>query len=108
MIEITSREIEKIYISGPMSNVEPLKRINNFLKAEAELKDAFPNAKIINPIYLNGFGDNLDYEDYMEVDLFMLNKCNAIYMLKGWEQSPGANRENGFAVAKNMIVLFER
>lgn len=35
MIEITSREIEKIYISGPMSNVEPLKRINNFLKAEA-------------------------------------------------------------------------
>ena len=108
MIEITSREIEKIYISGPMSNVEHLKRINNFLKAEEELKDAFPNAKIINPIYLNGFGDNLDYEDYMEVDLFMLNKCNAIYMLKGWEKSPGANRENGFAVAKNMIVLFER
>ena len=108
MIEITRSEIKKIYISGPMSNVESLKRTNNFLKAEAELRDAFPNAKIINPIHLNGFGDNLDYEDYMEVDLFLLNKCNAIYMLKGWEQSPGANRENGFAVAKNMIVLFER
>ena len=32
---------------------------------------------------------------------------NSICMLKGWQQSCGANREYGFALAKGMGVMFE-
>lgn len=50
---------------------------------------------------------NADYEDYMKVDMFLLDMCNTIYMLKGWEKSCGANREYGYALAKGMVIVFE-
>ena len=50
---------------------------------------------------------NADYEDYMKADLLLLGMCDAIYMLKGWEKSCGANREYGYALAKGMEIMFE-
>lgn len=38
----------------------------------------------------------------------LLDICDAIYMLDGWENSKGANREYGFAVAKGMRLMFEK
>ncbi|MBO5208498.1 MAG: DUF4406 domain-containing protein [Lachnospiraceae bacterium] len=37
----------------------------------------------------------------------MLDMCDAIYMLDGWQQSCGANRECGYALAKDKIILKE-
>lgn len=37
----------------------------------------------------------------------MLDMCQQIYMLKGWEKSLGANREFGYALAKGMTILNE-
>ena len=42
------------------------------------------------------------------VDLVLLDLCDTIYMLKGWEQSCGANREYGYALAKGLDIMFER
>lgn len=39
--------------------------------------------------------------------MVMLNMCTHIYMLKGWEKSPGANREYGYALASDMIIMRE-
>lgn len=38
----------------------------------------------------------------------MLGMCGSIYMLKGWEKSCGANREYGYALAKDMTVILEQ
>ncbi|MBE5852887.1 MAG: DUF4406 domain-containing protein [Lachnospiraceae bacterium] len=94
-----------IYISGPMSGVPAWEKVDSFMRAEMHLKEMFPDTRIINPIHLNGFGKNLTYEEYMEIDLMLIDNCDAIYMLKGWQQSLGCNREYGYATAKDMIVL---
>ena len=36
----------------------------------------------------------------MKMSMTMLEMCNYIYMLKGWEKSPGANR-------RNMVMLLQ-
>lgn len=36
-----------------------------------------------------------------------LADCDAIYLLDGWQQSRGANREYGYALAKDMMILDE-
>ena len=56
-----------------------------------------------------GEGDryNICYEEYMKMCFCMLDMCEAIFMLKGWSKSCGANREYGYALAKVMIIMFE-
>ena len=47
------------------------------------------------------------YEEYMKIDMSLLSICDTIYMLKGWENSRGANREYGYALGKRMTILYE-
>ena len=37
----------------------------------------------------------------MRLSFQLLNDCDTIYMLKGWETSPGANQEFGYAISKS-------
>lgn len=48
----------------------------------------------------------LGYEDIMAVDFILLRACDGIFMLPGWEKSPGAVRERVFAL-KEGIPVFE-
>ena len=93
----------KIYISGPITNVLDYKE--KFARAEQNLKAKYPDAEIINPTVLDKLP--LTYDEYMELDLRLLGICEGIYMLKGWEDSKGANREYGYALAKGKAIYFE-
>lgn len=93
----------RIYISGPITNVPDFKE--KFAKAERKLKAEYPDAVIINPTVLSDLP--LTYDEYMELDLRLLDMCGAIYMLDGWEKSKGACIEYGYALAKDLIVLEE-
>ena len=93
----------KIYISGPITNVIDYKE--KFARAEQNLKAKYPDAEIINPRVLDKLP--LTYDEYMELDLRLLGMCEGIYMLKGWEDSKGANREYGYALAKGKEIYFE-
>ena len=93
----------KIYISGPITNVIDYKE--KFARAEQNLKAKYPDAEIINPTVLDKLP--LTYDEYMELDLRLLGMCEGIYMLKGWEDSKGANREYGYALAKGKTFYFE-
>ena len=44
----------------------------------------------------------------MKMCFCMLDMCDSIYMIKGWEKSFGANREYGYALAKDMIIMYEK
>ena len=94
---------KRVYISGAMTGVKNYR--HKFFDAERKL--VAKNYKVINPAYIDDVMPNADYEDYMKVDLFLLDMCDLIYMLKGWEQSRGANREYGYALAKGMEIMFE-
>ena len=45
------------------------------------------------------------YEELMQIDLDLLAKCDAIYLMRGWSQSLGCNRELGYALGRDMIIL---
>ena len=46
-----------------------------------------------------------DHKAYMNICLAMLNEAEAIYMLEGWENSPGAVEEHKAAVSKGLRVF---
>lgn len=93
----------RIYISGPITNAPDYKE--RFSKAEQKLKAMHPDAGIINPAVLSELP--LAYDEYMDLDLRLLDMCGAVYMLDGWEKSKGACIEYGYAIAKDLIVLEE-
>ena len=91
----------RIYISGAITGTEDFGE--RFLKAEKELIAA--GYDTVNPARLNDImPKNATYDEYMKISFELLGMCDAIYMLKGWEESKGANREYGFAVAKGIEI----
>ena len=94
----------KIYISGAISNTDDF--MERFAKAEKELTEQ--GYSVVNPAKVNAqLPSDTTYEEYMKMSFCMLDMCDSIYMLKGWEKSCGANRELGYAMASDKIIMYE-
>ena len=94
----------KIYISGAISNTDDF--MERFEKAEKELTDQ--GYSVVNPAKVNAqLPEDTSYEEYMKMCFCMLDMCDSIYLLKGFEYSCGANRELGYALEKDMVIMFE-
>ena len=97
----------RVYISGQISNLEKSDYMERFAKAEKELTER--GYSVVNPAKVNAqLPEDTSYEDYMKVSLAMLDICDAICLLQGWENSKGANREYGFAIGKGKRILMEK
>ena len=93
----------KLYLSGAITGTDDY--MDRFSMAEKSLE---VEHTIINPAKVNAqLPSDTDYEDYMKMSFCMLDMCDGIYMLKGWKKSWGANREYGYALAKDMIIMHE-
>ena len=89
----------KIYIAGAITG-DP----NYALRfAEAESKLIAEGHAVINPVKNLGF----DYKEYIDMGLCELMRCEAIYLLKGYEKSKGAMLELHYAVTTDMKILYE-
>lgn len=94
----------KVYISGAITGTSDY--MARFAAAEKHLTSM--GHKVFNPARINSqLPDGTSYEEYMSVSLCLLDLCSAIYMLDGWNESRGANREYGYAVAKGKILMFQ-
>ena len=94
----------KIYISGAITRTDDY--MERFAKAEKELTEQ--GYSVVNPAKVNAqLPEDTSYEEYMKMCFCMLDMCDNICMLKGWEKSCGANREYGYAIAKDKIVMHE-
>ena len=93
----------RIYISGPMTGKENY--INDFLQAAQEIRSAghIP----VNPAAFNMVYPDASREEYLKFDLALLAECDAVYFLPGWRESRGANREYGYALGLDKIMLKE-
>lgn len=90
----------KIYIAGAITN-------NPFYKeqfAEAEKTLTAQGHQVINPTKNPG----TSYKDYIDTGLFELMKCDAIFLLDGWEKSDGANLEYVYAVTTGMDIYVSK
>lgn len=98
----------KIYISGAITGTDDY--MERFAKAEKELTER--GYSVVNPAKVNAqLPEDTSYEEYMNMCFCMLDMCDVIYMLDGWEKSCGANREYGYAFGNDMMIckdgLFE-
>ena len=94
----------KIYISGAITGTDNY--MERFAKAEKELTEK--GYSVVNPAKVNAqLPEDTTYEEYMKMCFCMLDMCDAIYMLKTWNKSCCANRELGYAMAKDMIIMYE-
>lgn len=48
----------------------------------------------------------LEYDGYIKGDLKLLERCDAILMLKGWEESQGAQIELEYAESRGLPVYY--
>jgi Domain of unknown function (DUF4406) len=86
----------KYFISGAISQYastpEGRKEVSDkFMGAEFDLLTSQKATEVFNPIRLvDEYGWNNDWKFYMAICLQQLLYCDAIYMLKGWENSKGA------------------
>ncbi len=107
--------MKRIYVCGGISGYKDL----NF--------PAFDNAEklltkqgweVISPasedrrLYPNhdwntGHPANFNYTDILVHDIKLISTCQAIYLLDGWEKSPGALAEFAFAKAIKLEFIFQ-
>lgn len=77
----------KVYISGAITGTKDY--MERFAQAEKELTER--GYSVINPAKVNAqLPDDTTYEEYMKMSLAMLDMCDYICMLDGWEKSNGA------------------
>lgn len=94
----------KIYLSGAITGTTDY--MERFETAEAKLTQ--DGHTVFNPAAVNSMmPSETTYEEYMRVSFTLLDMCDAIYMMRGWQDSKGANREYGYALGKDMIILEE-
>lgn len=91
----------RIYISGPITGHDDYRE--KFKEVQERLEAA--GHEVINPAEISATLPKLEYEKYMEIDFVLLKMCDAIFMMEGWQESCGANREYGYALAAGMKVL---
>lgn len=94
----------RVYISGQITGTTDY--LERFREAEKTLVVA--GYSVINPAeFSSALPHDLEHGEYMQICFALLDLCESIYMLHGWEKSSGANREYGYAVAEGKKILLE-
>lgn len=93
----------KVYISGKISGLDFEEVKAKFAEAE-ELLTAI-GIEAVNPLK-NGLPVDDAWIKHLCKDIEVLNDCDSIYMMDGWQDSVGACIEYDFAVRTGKTVLF--
>ena len=92
-----------IYLSGPISS-DPDYR-EKFAAKEAELKRDLL-CDVINPAKLADTFPGFSENTYFAISLVLLNYCDVVYMLDGWEKSLGARIERMAAKRTGKRIMY--
>lgn len=91
---------KKVYLSGKITGDSNYRQKFNAMTEEL-LSYGYV---VFNPAVLP---DGFEYEDYMDLDLLILSRCDAIFLLRDWKSSPGAKRELEEAKRLGLQILTE-
>ena len=95
----------RIYIAGPITGHKDF--MEHFASAENELMAA--GHEVINPAKLNFMvPESYTPQEYMKICIPLLDTCEAVFCLKGWNLSNGANQEVAHAMETGKTIMFEQ
>ena len=97
---ITNGGAMKVYLSGKITGDSNYRQ--KFSSMEKELLSY--GYVVFNPAVLP---DGFEYEDYMDLDLLILSRCDAIFLMRDCRNSPGAKREYEEAKRLGLRILTE-
>ena len=93
----------KIYLSGAITGNPDY--MAQFDEAEKELTTK--GWRVLNPAKTSATLPATSYLVYMQLSLVQMQDASAIYMLQGWERSPGAVFEKHVAESMGYAVIFQ-
>ena len=100
----------RVYISGPMSGLDRELYLKMFRRAEQSLRSQ-GYTRVVNPIRVWAcrwpwLYRIVGYRLTLAYDLWLLSRCDAIYMVgTDWQQSRGARLERLKAIKWNKLIL---
>ena len=103
--------MKRIYIAGPMTGKEDMNRAE-FEKAHKHLENLYRyvGCRIVNPIEkakLWGWTEETLLPSIADILLGYLVDCDAIYMLRGWQDSKGATAEHAVAKWIGLEIIYQ-
>ena len=98
-----------IYVSGKYRGKSENEVFENIMRARSAAVKLWDEGwSVICPHTNTMFmGSKLGDKAFMEGDLEILARCDAIYMLKGWEESEGARQELALAESLELEIQYE-
>lgn len=93
----------RIYISGPITGTTDYQK--RFREAAERIKKL--GAEYVNPAEMEKAMPEANYEDYMNIELRLLGKCDAMVMLAGSEDSEGCRREYHEAKLLGLPIFYD-
>jgi len=97
-----------IYVSGKYRDKSSIGVIGNIYQAtKASYRLWGEGWAVICPHMNTAHFRDLPHEVIIPGDLEMVSRCDAIYMLKDWRDSEGANAEHELACSLGLQILYE-
>lgn len=94
--------MSRVYLSGPITGIEGYKRHFEGWKDKLVAR----GYDVVNPAELTSvIGENFSYMEIMQIDLDLLQRCDCLAQMPGWELSRGCNIEYGYALGADKIIL---
>ena len=103
--------MKRIYIAGPMTGIEDLNRAEfeaarlRLLRSEKEWSVYVTVPHFI--AYDECWDESTPLNEIASVLISNLVNCDAVYMLRGWEQSKGAMAEHAVAVWIGLEIIYQ-
>jgi len=100
----TQGGLMRVYISGAITKDKGY--YQKFLNAEHKLKaNGF---EVINPARIGRLlPKSFSHGEFMDIDIELIKKCDAVYMLKGWNTNIGAKNEYSIAKERGLKIVYE-
>uniref|UniRef100_A0A6M3KBR3 DUF4406 domain-containing protein n=1 Tax=viral metagenome TaxID=1070528 RepID=A0A6M3KBR3_9ZZZZ len=100
-----------IYVAGPYRAETSYGVYQNIRKAEAKAVELWQQGYAVLCPHLNSQLFELMFNNANEIclkgGLVILERCDAIYMMKGWESSVGSRAELKVAKKNRMEIIYE-
>lgn len=95
--------MERVYLSGAITGIADY--LAQFNRVEKQLTRY--GYAVVNParICLPLADAEFTWQEYLDVDLNLLDKCSMLCLLPGWKTSRGANVERDYALRHGITVV---